>query len=348
MIESSRIARFLTNHHLGLILMPTEQCNFRCTYCYEDFAIGKMSKSTIQGVKNLILKRGPELKSLAIDWFGGEPLAGKDVIYEIGSYVQELIKNQFPQIIYKGAMTTNGFLLKGQTLRKMLDLNIRSYQISLDGPKEIHDKTRVRIDQSGSFDAIWANLLAMREVPDEFKVTLRVHVTPENYQALDGLVSDIQKEFGHDARFGVFFKAISNLGGENGGTFQTLKGKERSEILENLYAKLQPDKNISPFRANQEPYVCYTSKPNHLVIRANGSIAKCTVVFNDDRNSLGKIHEDGTLDIDQEKLQLWVRGIQTQDEKTMHCPLHGLPQLNKENSQKDAQAKLSEIRVAVA
>ncbi len=48
MIESSRIARFLTNHHLGLILMPTEQCNFRCTYCYEDFAIGKMSKSTIQ------------------------------------------------------------------------------------------------------------------------------------------------------------------------------------------------------------------------------------------------------------------------------------------------------------
>jgi len=29
---------------LELILYPTEQCNFRCTYCYEDFLIGRMDE----------------------------------------------------------------------------------------------------------------------------------------------------------------------------------------------------------------------------------------------------------------------------------------------------------------
>lgn len=28
----------LRNDVLHLILLPTEQCNFRCTYCYEDFS----------------------------------------------------------------------------------------------------------------------------------------------------------------------------------------------------------------------------------------------------------------------------------------------------------------------
>lgn len=31
----------IMNRNLRLIIMPTEQCNFRCRYCYEDFKLGK-------------------------------------------------------------------------------------------------------------------------------------------------------------------------------------------------------------------------------------------------------------------------------------------------------------------
>jgi len=41
----------LRTDRLQLILLPTEQCNFRCTYCYEDFAIGRMSDAVVAGVK---------------------------------------------------------------------------------------------------------------------------------------------------------------------------------------------------------------------------------------------------------------------------------------------------------
>jgi molybdenum cofactor biosynthesis enzyme MoaA len=40
---SSQIASTLSNRIQQLILLPTERCNFRCTYCYEDFVLGRMS-----------------------------------------------------------------------------------------------------------------------------------------------------------------------------------------------------------------------------------------------------------------------------------------------------------------
>jgi len=57
------------NDILKLTLFPTEQCNFRCTYCYEDFEIGRMSPDTIEGVKALIDTRARELTELHVSWF---------------------------------------------------------------------------------------------------------------------------------------------------------------------------------------------------------------------------------------------------------------------------------------
>ncbi len=321
-VSIEQIAGCLTNQHLGLILMPTEQCNFRCTYCYEDFSIGKMTSDVILGVKNLIEQRIAELKSLSIEWFGGEPLVAKNVIYDIGQHIKNLLALQ-----YQSGMTTNGFNLKGETVTKLLDLDIKGFQISLDGPREWHNKTRLRLSGQGSFDEIWNNLLALKKVERDFSVTLRVHVTPENLDYLPDLITQINQEFGSDARFKVFFKAIENLGGANSGSFKTLKGAEKSEIVAGLYKLLANSEKISSMGKQQQPYICYAAKPNNLVVRANGTIAKCTVVFNDDRNQLGKINPDGTLTISAEKLNLWVRGMKTMEKDTLHCPLHGLPKL---------------------
>ena len=45
---------YLASNLLHLILMPTEQCNFRCTYCYEDFAHDRMSPRVVAGIKRLL------------------------------------------------------------------------------------------------------------------------------------------------------------------------------------------------------------------------------------------------------------------------------------------------------
>ncbi len=52
--NKKHIDRLINPEVMELILYPTEQCNFRCTYCYENFDIGKMSESVQLSVKKLI------------------------------------------------------------------------------------------------------------------------------------------------------------------------------------------------------------------------------------------------------------------------------------------------------
>jgi len=71
---------------LDLILLPTEDCNFRCIYCYEKFQKGKMKLEVINAVKRFIKKTVPSLEQLNIIWFGGEPFLASDIIQDISIY----------------------------------------------------------------------------------------------------------------------------------------------------------------------------------------------------------------------------------------------------------------------
>ncbi|GAB3621950.1 hypothetical protein GCM10027418_00320 [Mariniluteicoccus endophyticus] len=55
-----RDARLQRTDRLELILMPTEACNFRCHYCYEDFGVGLMPAGVREGVRNLLRRRHAE------------------------------------------------------------------------------------------------------------------------------------------------------------------------------------------------------------------------------------------------------------------------------------------------
>jgi len=41
--NASAVRATLNPKSLELTLYPTEKCNFRCVYCYEDFALGRMT-----------------------------------------------------------------------------------------------------------------------------------------------------------------------------------------------------------------------------------------------------------------------------------------------------------------
>jgi uncharacterized protein len=67
------------NRYLHLILMPTEQCNFRCVYCYESFLRGRMSDEIKEGIKAYIGAQ-EELERFELHWFGGEPLLAAELL----------------------------------------------------------------------------------------------------------------------------------------------------------------------------------------------------------------------------------------------------------------------------
>lgn len=326
-LKEVQLLSLLSHSILDLHILPTEKCNFRCVYCYEDFQIGKMKNIVINGIKNLISRRINELKQLRISWFGGEPLAATDVVLNISNYAKCLAEQN--HCLYNFGMTTNGYLLDQKRFKQMIDAGITSFQISLDGPERQHNKTRLRADGSGTFIKIWTNLLEMAKTNNQFEVVLRIHVTPENHNDIYELLDQIKTNFGYDNRFSVFLKAIANLGGPNSGTFDILTGKTKGEILKQLNDFL--GKEVKKHELNKAglPYICYASAQNSWVVRANGSLAKCTVAFDDDRNSIGELREDGSLQLEQDKIQLWLRGLKTMDSTVMGCPAYKLPQLIK-------------------
>lgn len=334
-----QLASSLAHSILDLHILPTEKCNFRCVYCYEDFALGKMPPRVVTGIKNFLAIRMPELRQLRLAWFGGEPLAAADIVLDISHYAKELAKRQ--GCAFNFGMTTNAYLLDRKRFQNLIGAGVTAFQISLDGPEDIHDKTRLRADGGGTFQKIWQNLVAMANTHHVFEVILRIHVTPLNYHHLPQLLTQIKQQFGRDKRFKIFLKAIANLGGPNMGTFEVLTGKTRVEILKQLNDLLGDEIERHELSKDNQPYICYAAAQNAWVIRADGQLAKCTVMFNDDRNRIGYLNEDGTLELEQDKLNLWLHGLKNKDIAAMGCPAAKLPALTMNTS------RLKQIPVVV-
>jgi uncharacterized protein len=325
----------LSKDSLQLIILPTEKCNFRCTYCYEDFSIGRMSGDVQQSLKRFLSRVAPRLERLYLNWFGGEPLLAPAVVKGISSYAQGLAR-QYGMSGFGGELTTNGYLLGPELFAELLTLQQSSFQISLDGFREGHDATRKSAAGRGTFDVIWNNLLATRTCEQDFSILLRVHITPDNRDSVSQLVDEIAREFAGDSRYKVLFKPIGNYGGPNSHLIKTIPLREMLSFIPRLQAVLESARvgNCSAGAAESDtggdaagmPYICYASKPNSFVVRSDGSIGKCTVALYDPRNSVGRLTSEGGIELN-DNVGLWMRGFKDLDLNALRCPMHGLPQV---------------------
>ncbi|KUF19340.1 radical SAM protein [Streptomyces silvensis] len=308
----------LRNDVFHLILLPTEQCNFRCTYCYEDFSVGRMRPGVVDGVKALIGQRLGDLKVLDISWFGGEPLLAADIVEDVSRFVADAAPAH--GLRHRGDVTTNGYLLTGAMVERLAGLGVSSFQVSLDGPEHLHDRTRLRADGRGSFAKLWQNLLTIRHGTWPVTVTLRVHLTPANLPEMPEFLALIRDTFLADTRFSVHLKAVERLGGPHDKTMDIVDKSTRSRVIADLREILRTERRTA---TTPDAPVCYAARPNSLMIRADGRLGKCTVSLNDPANDLGVLRPDGTLEFHDGRLAPWLRGWQSGNENNLACPADG-------------------------
>ncbi len=312
---------FFTNRMLELIILPTEQCNFRCTYCYEDFVGRLMSDNNINSIKKLISKRAPSLSQLRIGWFGGEPLLAKNIIYNISRHaLQEAKKHD--NLLFESGMSTNGYLLNIKTAEKLIEYGISEFQITLDGPREIHNKVRLRKDGAGTFDVIWKNLLNLKKSMLIFKVNIRIHMSNESAGYLINFIQTLSEEFSGDRRFRIFLKTIDRLGSKDDENISVMHENDK-EHLESKLIKIINTNNVEVLSPG-ERYICYAARPTSFVIRHDGRLVKCTVGLDDESNQVGKLTADGHFDIYQERMRPWLEGAVTLNGSKLQCPRYSL------------------------
>jgi uncharacterized protein len=302
--------------------MPTEACNFRCVYCYEDFKYKRMEPWVVDGVKGLLSRRAPGLASLEISWFGGEPLLAADVVEDIMRHVRSLIERH-PDIRLASDMTTNGYLLDPPMFRRMLGLGVDDYQITIDGPREWHDRRRVTAGGKGTFDRIWGNLLAMRDVGDRFTIQVRVHADRQNLELLPGFLQIYREAFGADPRFTLFIRGLSRLGGPNDSTLDVFEREEGDRVIGDL-RDLARAQGLKLAETTGDDAICYAARANSFLVRANGRLNKCTIALEHPANQVGRIHEDGTVEVAAQAMGPWMRGLWSGTPEELKCPMFGL------------------------
>lgn len=287
---------------LLLTIMPTEACNFRCPYCYENHQAMTMNERILNGIKRYIENQISGFDILQLNWFGGEPTLCKEHILEMGHFIKKLKKDYVFK--FTSNMTTNGYLLDADSFLEYYDNGISRYQITVDGWN--HDKTRPLVSGKGSLQVILDNLKAISALPADydFVIIIRHNILcgDEDYSWYDYM----KELFGGDERFKMLVRPVGDWGGESVHALNLLP-KENPAL--GVKGHLDYIDKIGLKRVNGEhtPFakVCYANYPHSAVFRANGKIEKCTVCLDHPKNQLGYIDTYGNVALNQEINDLW-------------------------------------------
>lgn len=150
---------------ITIIIKPTFNCNLRCSYCYltnytklDSFV---MSTNSIKKLIDELLLLYESQISTRINfiWHGGEPLLwGVEKYRTIFEYTDKHKGNLF----FSHSIQTNLTLINDEYIQLFKEYNVR-IGFSLDGPKDINDSFRKRIDGSGTYDTIIRNISKCRD-----------------------------------------------------------------------------------------------------------------------------------------------------------------------------------------
>jgi len=128
--------------HFSIVL--TDQCNLGCHYCYEDKQQWiKMSPETTQEVQDFCEKflDATPTTYLGVSWYGGEPTMNLPALTQLSKFFKKYCDEH--GIRFHQQMTTNGTNFTDQIADLVAtELGIQDMQITVDGFKEDHDKSR--------------------------------------------------------------------------------------------------------------------------------------------------------------------------------------------------------------
>lgn len=201
-IKYRNLSAKFSNGVLSLTIAPTLDCNFACPYCYENAKKGFMDIETQNAIVSMVKDSLDHIKVLDISWYGGEPLLAKDIIINMSNKMIKLSEEH--NIEYKASMITNGYLLNEKLIQELIKLKVYNYQITIDGPPEIHnERRRARGEKIDTFNKILHNVKLLNKM--KANPSIRVNVDNSNVKYINDLLDileennlkDLNVNFGH-------------------------------------------------------------------------------------------------------------------------------------------------------
>lgn len=266
-----------------LTINPTLDCNLSCWYCYETHSKEQISSTTIERiikhVKYVIETKG--IRNFNLDWFGGEPtLYFEEVIYPVSSIIQEICRAN--NATFSNSITTNGYLIKQEWLKKIKEIKLFTFQITLDGAKENHDKVKITRDHKGTFDKIVSNINLLCSSIENVNLCLRINYQKNCHEGLEDIINCFPES--NRSKIKLLIQQI----------WQT-EDEEGVISFDNLYSVFETKGIAKISNQSFKGYRCYADKFNQAVVNTDGAVFKCTAVDFLNEKPDGLLLENGQI-----------------------------------------------------
>ncbi len=255
-------------------------CNFKCPHCRA--YLEKHSDNSF--LENLIIRNIIDFGILSVNLSGGEPL--------LNPRINCIVKTLNDSGVDVG-ISTNGWFFK-EKAEGLVKSGISFVQISLDGPKGIHDKFR---GVEGAFEHAVDSMKYAKELG--LFVQMNVTLTAYNLFETERMV-ELAKKIGADK---VFFRRVvpAGLANTNNDVFPAKKDylfvvkklvEMQNSNSDSIYIAID-DPIVSAIREDSESALCCSAGITSLGINSNGDVFPCIFL----RKKIGNILENDISDI---------------------------------------------------
>jgi len=224
------------------VIQFSVSCNFACTYCSENhirkipgYKAAKITKDYFSNIKQVINQFSESPSNDKLILFGGEPLLlenketiGKavDVFRDFNMSELDVITNGYNIDEYIDDFSGTGAV----------------FQITLDGPRDVHDRRRIEKSNKKSYDKIVKNIGML--LCEGFQVNVRVNIDHKNMEVIPILFQHfVELGFDKEKNFSPYLAYILNYG----------KNETRTTARE-MYEYFIQFKEIERFKIGRDPF----------------------------------------------------------------------------------------------
>ncbi len=263
----------LSKSFCAIVVMSLD-CNLACRYCFEGTRKGKyyLSADTAGDLVDFVGRNIEGSDEIDLVFYGGEPLLSTDLILRMSEKLATLAQKRGMK--YGFSLITNGTLLTRRAAEQLKGMGLRSARVTLDGPSEVHDRSRPFKSGTGSFNTI------IRHVQDACEV-IDIHVngnfTEANYRAFPELLDIlIESGLGPDRISSIGFFPVMNESGQFSPDFHEGCYSSNEPWLAEAGNFLRQEILQRGFRTDEvQPSVCMFERQDHLVVNWDGGLYKC-------------------------------------------------------------------------
>jgi radical SAM protein with 4Fe4S-binding SPASM domain len=151
----------------------TRSCNLKCKHCFSSSGPRRQQELTTVEAKNM-LDTLADHRVFYVNITGGEPLMRKDLFELLDYAAQRRLSID---------LSTNGFLVDENNVKALLDTNVFTVQVSVDGMREHHDQFR---GVPGSFTRIEKAVALLKDA--KFGVVVSTTINKSNLKQIPEMI----------------------------------------------------------------------------------------------------------------------------------------------------------------